>query len=408
MFLVFYRRLKESFRQRTAELTEVSGRLRMETGRRSTVDRELVETKAELEVQRAFFEQMFLQSSVATQIFDSEGNRLRANSEWCRLFEVDETEIEDLPYNIFEDIAIIRSGLVPALRRVIDDGITAEWEVFIPAGIPPSTARWLLIKAHPIWASASRVANLVVHYDDISDYKRTQEKTQASLREKELLLKEIHHRVKNNMQLMKSMLNLQAAYVSDPHTLAMLTDSASRINAMALIHEKLYQSAEFGSVDIKTYLTYVADSLLQTFARQNLRVNLETDLQPLVVDIDTAIPCGLLANELMSNSMKHAFDGRVTGTMTLSFRLLEEKWKGPADQAHYQLIVTDDGRGIPEGSNWGKRDSLGLKLIDSLAKQLGGTIDMASSPDEGTRFTVDFRRPKVTTSSPDGVKGTTN
>ncbi|HUX22731.1 MAG TPA: PAS domain-containing protein, partial [Spirochaetia bacterium] len=194
----------------------------------------LAETKAELEVQRAFFEQMFLQSAVATQIFDRDGRRLRANSEWCRLFEVDEGDLPNLPYNIFEDPTIVGSGMVPSLHRVLEDGITAEWEILVPNGPAGDSKRWLRIKAHPIWHSNPLITHLVVHYDDISEVKRSQEDMQKSLREKVLLLKEVHHRVKNNMQLMKSMLRLQAGYVSDPHTLSMLTDSASRINAMSL------------------------------------------------------------------------------------------------------------------------------------------------------------------------------
>ena len=357
---------------------------------------DLAETQAELEVHRVFFEQMFLQSSSATQIFDRNGNRQRANAEWCRLFNVEESELATLAYNIFEDQQVVGAGLVPGLKRVLEYGISAEWEVLFPSRPSSRNTRWLQIRAQPIRSARSGVTHMIVQYEDITEKKRIEEQTQKSLREKELLLKEVHHRVKNNMQLMKSMLHLQAGYVTDEQTLSMLTDSASRINAMALIHEKLYQSEEFGSVEINSYLTYVSDSLYQTYVKPGLEVHIETDLEHLFVDIDTAIPCGLLANELMSNALKHAFVGRSNGTVRLSFHPCAPPEDADSGLEWHELRVSDNGTGIPSEGREASHGSLGLKLVDSLVKQLRGTLEVDSRPDSGTDFSIRFPRPRGT------------
>jgi len=365
----------------------------------------LSETREELEKQRRFFEQMFLQSSVATQIFDRNGNRIRANTEWCRLFDIDEAELARTPYNILEDTTMKRAGLVSALRRVIDDGITAEWEVLLAFSEDDATMRWFHLKAFPVWAEQHRVTNLIVHYEDISARKDVEEQMRKSLKEKEVLLKEVHHRVKNNMQVMKSMLNLQAGYLTDPAALSMFSDSASRINTMALIHEKLYQSEEFGNVDIRAYLTNIAENLGQTYAQRDHSVSIKTDLAPATLDLDTAIPCGLLANELLSNSMKHAFTDRRKGTIEFRFRELPADGSPDNPGIHrYELAVCDDGKGMPPGLTGSRSNSLGLKLVESLVYQLTGKMEVDSSSGAGTSIAVRFSVPKGTNSRSGGVE----
>lgn len=402
VLLIVYRRLRAALKRRSEELTETAARLRAESDERRKRERDLSDTRWELERHKQFFEELFLQSTVATQIFDRAGNRLRVNGEWYRLFDLRD---RGRPYNIFEDPAIQRAGLDAAMRRVVTEGITAEWEVPLETGHDSGRTHWFRIRAFPVSGTEGAIAYMIVHYEDVTDRRRADEEVHRALEEKELLLKEIHHRVKNNMQLMKSMLNLQAGYVTDPATLAMFTESANRINTMALIHEKLYQTDTFGRVPIREYLTYIADRLYQTYARPQREILIRTELDDVELDLDTAIPCGLLANELISNALKHAFDGRSRGALLVSFQKVDPSLDGAAHRSPaYLLAVSDNGRGLPPTVDENAPDSLGLKLVSSLVAQLDGELVVNDRPRSGTVVEVKFPLSRETKSPAAGVQ----
>ncbi len=216
---------------------------------------------------------------------------------------------------------------------------------------------------------------------DITERKRAEEAIQASLREKGILLREIHHRVKNNMQVISSLLNLQAEHIADADARRMIKEGQLRIRSMALIHEKLYRARDLSKVEFASYIQSLTMHLFQFFGVDPEQVRLEFDLEDVRLDINTAVPCGLLLNELVSNVLKHAFPGGRKGTLRI--RLRREK------DGSVELRVADDGAGFPEGLDLRRPGSFGLQIVDLLVGQLEGTMEL--DRENGTAFTIVFR-----------------
>ncbi|OHD16164.1 MAG: hypothetical protein A2087_10350 [Spirochaetes bacterium GWD1_61_31] len=200
----------------------------------------------------------------------------------------------------------------------------------------------------------------------------------ASLREKEVLLKEIHHRVKNNLQLVISLLSLKAG--GDETLTEQFSDSIDRIRVMSMIHEMLYRSTNLADIDLAEYIKSITEKLLDNFFFTSRMPSLSIKLQPITVDIDTAIPCGLIINELLTNSLKYAFkqDGPNQPVLSISLSKL--------DQKRIQLVIADNGIGLPPGFSPSKCDSLGMQLVVSLTSQLGGSWELDGKA--GTCWTI--------------------
>jgi two-component sensor histidine kinase/HAMP domain-containing protein len=208
---------------------------------------------------------------------------------------------------------------------------------------------------------------------------------QKSLSEKEVLLREVHHRVKNNMQVISSLLNFQTRHITDQHFIGMLNESQNRIKSMALIHEKLYRSSDLSKIDFKDYINSLAADLFKFYAVDADRITLKLHVDKIAFEIDTAIPCGLLINELLTNALKHAFPEKRRGEINISLREKEI-----AGGIAYDMIVSDNGVGIPEDFDITKTKSLGLQLIKTLVEhQLQGKLDLHRN--NGTRFHISFR-----------------
>jgi len=207
---------------------------------------------------------------------------------------------------------------------------------------------------------------------DITERKQAEETIKASLKEKEVLLREVYHRVKNNLQVIASLLNLQAASLKDPQITAMFRESQNRVKAMALVHEKLYQSQDLANVDFKVYIQNLVLRLLRSYGVLADMIAVNIVVENVSLSLDTAIPCGLLINELVSNVLKHAFprlDRSKDGKGELTIRLR------PLGQDTYELIVRDNGIGMPPEADMAHPETFGLKLIAMLAKQLRGTLE---------------------------------
>jgi PAS domain S-box-containing protein len=218
---------------------------------------------------------------------------------------------------------------------------------------------------------------------DITERKRAEEQIAAALQEKEVLLKEIHHRVKNNLQVICSLLDLQSDYIEDERTLQMLKDSRARVRSMALIHEKLYQAQDLTRVDFGEYIQNLAKSLFRSYRTQTAGVTLKVNVADVLLDIDRAIPCGLIINEMVSNALKYGFpDGREGEICVELFSASGE----------FTLVVRDNGVGFPQDLDFRKTKTLGLKLVTTLAKQLRGTIELYSNG--GTEFKLRFAAPE--------------
>lgn len=216
---------------------------------------------------------------------------------------------------------------------------------------------------------------------DITERKRAEDEIKTSLREKEILLKEIHHRVKNNLQIVSSLLNLQSETIEDPRILSGLKDNQNRVKSMALIHEKLYGSKDVSVIDLKDYIHSLIMDLAQSCNVDSDRITIRENIENLEIGIDKAIPCGLIINELVSNSMKYAFPDTRAGEIQVSLKPLKNK--------NVELMVSDNGVGLPKDLDIRKTDSLGLHLVTILVEdQLDGSYQINNKM--GTKFTITF------------------
>ncbi len=233
-----------------------------------------------------------------------------------------------------------------------------------------------------------RVFVCIAH--DISQRKLMEQRLRASLREKELLLREVHHRVKNNLQVISSLLDLQSEHTRDPQHLAFVKDSRNRIRSMALIHEQLYRADDLGEIHLRPYLEELVGHLFRSFGIEPGRVALRSRLEELTIDLDRAIACGLILSELVSNSLKHAFPDGASGEVSIEL--------SAPDEDTLRLVVGDDGRGLDGALDLHTSQSMGLTLVTMMAKQLHGTMDVRH--DGGVEFRIDFPRQSVSPNEP--------
>jgi two-component sensor histidine kinase len=238
----------------------------------------------------------------------------------------------------------------------------------------------IALSISPIKDAHGRLTGAATIARDITERKRVETHLKASLHEKELLLREIHHRVKNNLQIVSSLLRLQARAMEDPRLRAYFEESQDRVQTMALLHEQLYQSGDWGHIDFDDYLRTLATGLVRSYRVGQGRLALELNAEEMSLPLATAIPCGLLFHELLSNCLKHAFPGDRSGTIRVTLH------RHP--QGSYVLSVRDDGVGLPSGLDVRNTASLGLRLVHLLAAQLHSTLTYASG--EGTTVTLTF------------------
>jgi two-component sensor histidine kinase len=216
--------------------------------------------------------------------------------------------------------------------------------------------------------------------NEVLERRRAEEEVTASLKEKEVLMKEIHHRVKNNMSVVSSLLRLQSSRVEDEHYRAMFNDSISRIKTMASIHEKLYQSEDLSKIIFSDYIKDTVNNIYKSYSPGS-NIKLVTDIQEITLRISAATPCGLIVNELITNSMKYAFPEGREGEIRVSLQINEK--------GEIELKVADNGVGMPEGLDFENSDSLGLTLVNALVGQLQGNIEL--SGEKGTEYKITFK-----------------
>ncbi len=223
---------------------------------------------------------------------------------------------------------------------------------------------------------------------DITERKEIDNQIREALKEKEILLQEVHHRVKNNLQVISSMLNLQRRFVDDPKMLDVLEESQNRISTMSFIHESLYQNSDFSSIGFADYLERLTQNLIHSYSKISARVELISQLDDIHINLKQAIPCGLIVNELVSNCLKYAFKGRETGKV---FLRVEKKGE------ELEIEVADNGVGLPEEFDIETNDSLGVYLVQALTDQLDGVLvvdnkqsDKTLDSNGGASFLVRF------------------
>ncbi|MCD6051728.1 MAG: signal transduction histidine kinase [Verrucomicrobia bacterium] len=217
---------------------------------------------------------------------------------------------------------------------------------------------------------------------DITERKQAEQRLSDSLNEKEVLLQEVHHRVKNNMQVISSLFSLAASQQTNPVMAAMLKENQNRVQSMALVHEKFYRKTDLARVDFQDYLHDLVTHLFRSFGAVG-RVQYVLETEPVNLTVDSAIPCGLIANELLSNALKHAFPNGRQGTVTVQ---LKQDTAGVA-----QMCISDDGAGLPSEFDTRRGNTLGLQLVRTLTEQLGGQIEVLRQPK--TSFNITFPPP---------------
>lgn len=248
--------------------------------------------------------------------------------------------------------------------------------------------RWTHHDGSPVWVrvtatrvdDASATPYLIQQIEPIGERKRREQQIAEALQEKETLLREVYHRVKNNLQVIQSLLNLKRSSLTDAAARTAFTETAERVRAMALVHEKLYQSSQLSAIDLGEYLRDLMPRLQEALGSYSRGIQVELHTAPLQADLNTAIPFGLIVTELVSNSLKHAFPNERRGLLRVEML--------PHGPHGARLVVADDGIGLPAGGQ--RSRSLGLTLVDSLTRQLDGQLQVEHGP--GVRFTLTLPR----------------
>ena len=273
-----------------------------------------------------------------------------------------------------------------AINKEIDSAVSEKHSRIFESNVTTHHLKniWISTTLTPIYSEFGNLKKLVFVDTDITSGKLLQKQIEESLKEKDVLLKEIHHRVKNNLQIIISLLNLQSGYIKDEATLKAVQDGQNRVRSMALVHEKFYQAEELSEIDFGEYVEKLTQYIYQSYGDKTDRVKMIIESDRVGLDMDTAMPSGLLVNEIVSNAYKYAFPGDSKGEI----RIVLKKQNGKVI-----FKISDNGVGLPGEINLEAAESLGMQLIQALTAQLDGELEV--SRENGTEFTVSFIYPKV-------------
>ena len=314
-------------------------------------------------------------SSFGIMVYDEIGQCVLVNDAGCKIIAATRPQL--LVQNFHEIASWQANGLANLADKVLADGHPQSLEI----NTTSSFGKDVCLDCRVSRFAMAGNPHLLLVVDDIFERKQMEKQIKASLAEKEILLKEIHHRVKNNLQVVSSILKMQSNLITDKETIRIFRESQDRIASMSLVHEQLYKSDNLAIIDFAIYITDLVHSLEYSFGTDPDMIHVIVDVRHREVGVDTAVPCGLIVNELISNAFKYAFGAGEKGELSVLFQLQD---KGMA-----QLVITDTGPGIPETMNIGKSQTLGLKLVNNLAThQLEGNISFTRNP--GTRVEINF------------------
>lgn len=371
--------------ERTAQLETANKRLEDEISVRMKLEEKMRLDAHNLELAELKFRGLIEFAPDSIIIIDTEGNITLLNTQAQKMFGYNKDELIGRPIET----------LIP--ERFREAHVRLRKDYYADPRIRPMASGIDILclrkdgSEFPTEVSLSPMDSrdgLVVISDirDITDRRQAEERIKASLKEKEVLLREVYHRVKNNMQVISSMLNLQSEYIKDERAVEMCKESQDRIRSMALVHEKLYKSGNLAIIDYDDYIKDLVNSLFSFYEDKARKIYVNTKVGDVSLSVDAAIPCGLIINELVSNSIKHAFpenirlgDRRCEISITLR----------PVGQDLIELVVGDNGIGMPAYIDLNKVETLGLRLVSILAKQLQGSIELERK--EGAEFRVRFK-----------------
>lgn len=347
------------------------------------VERLLRQTQAQLRQREKLMRLTLVQAPIGIIITDLSGKFISMNDSFCQILGYSTGELVELSWQdiLAQDNPEWYQFYYQQLQQENNDSI--QWEQ--PLRHREGHVITSLICLGLIRDLNDQPLQCIAHIEDISDRKQAEAQLQASLREKEILLKEIHHRVKNNLMIVASLFTLQSLQVTDQRLLTILKDSQNRVKSMAMIHEILYDATDLSEIPLKDYIERLVNTIVSTYSRRRQSIAIQFDIEPIALNIDTAVPCGLILNELITNSLKYAFPDNNPGEVGISLHTLEPH--------HYVLSIWDNGIGFPEGLDFRRTNSLGMQLVCDLTRQLKGTVELDRN--HGTRFQIRFRERKV-------------
>jgi PAS domain S-box-containing protein len=339
------------------------------------------QTEDILRKSETLFRQVWENSRDGMRMVDTNGIILLANPAYCELVGKQNSEVVGQLYSNVYAVEQ-QAGLLDTFRqRIGNHSIITHYEKKLR--LWNGKELWLELSNSYVDTDGKNAPFLLSIIRDITERKTIEEQVRTSLMEKESLLKELHHRVKNNMQIISSLLHLQAQNIQDKTIAAPLRESQNRVKSMALVHEQLYQSDNLSEVNINTYLRQLTSRLLRSLigSSRYISIKIEPEDDTILMNIDTAIPIGLILNELITNSLKYAFVGKENGEICISLHKNSDNT--------CQMTVRDNGNGIPPEIDISKTETLGLQLVQSLVTQLDGSLQCSSTVD-GTTFTITF------------------
>ncbi|KUK73461.1 PAS domain S-box protein [Methanobacterium sp. 42_16] len=338
---------------------------------------ELQKSKRAMEESREKFKSIFENAAEAILLFDCEGNVVEVNNKFEEVFGFNKDEI--IGKNFMTIVSLIEKEYEAA--KSFFNGLLSGKELKqVQLVVRNKYGKEVIFRARPsIIKNKCGINGVLLIMEDITGLKMVETSLKNSLEEKEVLLREIHHRVKNNLQIISSLLSLQRIQVEDEETAAILWECQGRVRTMAMIHENLYQSKNMGNIHFGNYVNKLLEDIFNSYCVDKRSITLDTDIARGEMGIETAMPCGLIINELASNSIKHAFP---QGTGNIKVEL-------ESDNGLYVLKVADNGIGLPENTDPKKSKKLGLLVVRTLVNQLNGEMEIDRT--RGTQYTIKFQ-----------------
>jgi two-component sensor histidine kinase len=361
--------LEERVKERTSELAKINALLKGEISQRRVAEALVKKTVSELKAANE-------STDDGIYAVDRRGKIIRYNQNFASMWKIPDGVLESGEDRIVEEFLIhqVKNQLLFADKE--RDIYGRDQEVFDMLELSDGRIFERYSKPQKM---GKTIIGRVMSYRDVTDRRRAEERLLASLQEKETLIREIHHRVKNNLQIISGLLDMTRMRTPDTTTNNILTDMMMKIKTMAQIHTRLYESKQFDRINMGSQIRDQVADLSNIYGRSGADILSEINAQDIYLPVDQAIPCALVVNEILSNAFKHAFKGKKHGSMHVSATQMD---------GHVNITVRDDGVGIPSNVDVAHTASLGLKLIRSLVMQLNGSVTITS--DRGTEVSVEF------------------